>query len=117
MIGHQAESEEAHGRAFAGLVQQANEGGEVAVFVEDGAATVAAIEDVVTVAALGGSCGAWHAVIIANGAITAREIYDVPFSGPPRRTAGERGAYPRRCVKAKPQPEESCLQLGPRQKL
>lgn len=60
MVGHQAIGEQAHGDAFASLTQQFDEGGVIAVFVEDGTAAIAPIEDMVTVAALGTSWVAWH---------------------------------------------------------
>jgi hypothetical protein len=60
MVGHEAIGQQTHGNPFTGFAKQLDEGGEVAVFVEDGAAIVAPVEDVVAKAALGSSCGAWH---------------------------------------------------------
>jgi hypothetical protein len=64
VIRQQAVGEEADRGALAGLAQQVDEGGEVAVLVEEGAAAVAPVEDVVTVAALGSAGVAWHGGII-----------------------------------------------------
>jgi hypothetical protein len=51
MVGHQARGEQTHGCPLPCLAQQLDEGGVIAVVVEDGAATIAAIEDMVAVAA------------------------------------------------------------------
>ena len=50
MIGHQAEAEQLDGKLGLGRGEQLEEGGIVAVLVEDGGAAVATIEDVVGVA-------------------------------------------------------------------
>ena len=60
VVGHQAIGEQAHAASFAGLAQELDEGGEVAVLVKDGAAAIAPVEDMVAIAAQGSACGAWH---------------------------------------------------------
>jgi hypothetical protein len=67
VVGHQAVSQEAHAGACAGLGEEFEEGGVVAVHEEDGAAGVAAVEGVLAVAALGSACGACHAAIMGGG--------------------------------------------------
>jgi hypothetical protein len=62
VVGHEAIAEQAHGDALAGFVQEIDEGMKIAIVMEDGAAAVTAIEDVVAIAALGSSCGPWHEV-------------------------------------------------------
>src|SRR6266404_7572629 len=65
MIGHQAIGQDAQRHAGAGLAQQADEGVVIALVVEDLGPAVAAVDDVVTVAAHGGTGSAWHGAIIA----------------------------------------------------
>jgi hypothetical protein len=58
MVGHQTKGKEVHGEAFAGVAQELDESGEVAILVEDGLAAVAPIEDVGAIAAFFGPSGA-----------------------------------------------------------
>ena len=60
VVGHEAVAQDAHGDAVAGVGDQIEEGVVVAILAEDSGAGVAAVKDVVTHVADGGSCGAWH---------------------------------------------------------
>ena len=60
MVGHQAESQQPHGHVFLGVAQQFEEGMIIARLVKDGAAAIATVEDVVTVAAKCNSQGSCH---------------------------------------------------------
>lgn len=82
MVGHQAIGEQTHGEAFSRLAQQFDEGGEVAVFLEDGASGVAAVEDVVAVAALASSWVAWHEEDYGEGAARRQGKVRCPLFSP-----------------------------------
>src|SRR5256885_943334 len=60
MVGQQAPGQQAHRNAFACLVEQCAKGGEVAVFVKDGLASIASVEDMVTEPTLGSTESARH---------------------------------------------------------
>gem|GEM_PF-3728560 len=62
MIRHEAIAEQAHIDALTRLAQQLQEGVEIAIFMKHSTTTVATVEDVVTVAALGRPCTARHAL-------------------------------------------------------
>ena len=54
--------------------------GEVGFFVEDGAAAIAPVEDVVAVAAQSIACAAWHPLLLAHPPLLVKIIHPVPFS-------------------------------------
>jgi predicted DNA-binding antitoxin AbrB/MazE fold protein len=60
MVRHQTVSQQTDIDLFARFAEELAEGCEVAVLAEDGAATITAIEDVITVAAQSVACTAWH---------------------------------------------------------
>jgi hypothetical protein len=60
VVGHQAECKRAHGHVLLGVVQQFEEGVEIAILVKDGASAVTAVEDMVTIAAERNAKGTWH---------------------------------------------------------
>jgi hypothetical protein len=60
MIAHETKGQQAHGGVFGGLAEEFAEGGEIAVFVKDGALRVSSVEDMVTVTSLRSAPGAWH---------------------------------------------------------
>jgi hypothetical protein len=72
MGGHQTISEEADIDAFARLAGQLTKGREVAILAKDGATTIAAIEDMVTVAAQSVACTAWHGGIMAVAGVSVK---------------------------------------------
>ena len=51
MVRHQAKAQQAHGHMLLGVAQQLDEGMEIALLMKNGAAAIAAVENVVTVAA------------------------------------------------------------------
>ena len=65
MVGHDAIGGDTHGDTFGCLADQAREGGEILVIVEDGRFGVSAIDDVIGDVGDGGACGARHAVTLA----------------------------------------------------
>src|ERR1700757_213905 len=67
MIRHQAIGEQAHGSSFAGLAKQLEKGIEVPILVEHGAAAVASIEDMVTVATLRSTSSTRHTLDYGQG--------------------------------------------------
>jgi hypothetical protein len=90
VVRHETVGEQAHGHARGRAPQEAEEGGIIVGIVEDLRAAVAAVEDMVAVAANRGTCGAGHADIMAARAAGARghgrdhkagakRYYDVPF--------------------------------------
>src|SRR5438105_2037602 len=90
MVGHEAVSYNPYGRPLFRLAEQRDKGGEVAVFMKDGAAGIAAVEDVIAKAALASTCGAWHGANYGRKrGIGKRKVrcplcflkYDVPFEG------------------------------------
>ncbi len=66
VVGHEAPTEHAHGDLDAGVADGFHERLIVAVLEEDLAAGVAAVQDVVTLVADRGSCGAWHALSLSR---------------------------------------------------
>jgi hypothetical protein len=62
VVGHQAKAQHRQGNLDAGVGQGLEEGVVVPLLVEDLAAAVAPVEDVVTDAARRGSCCAWYKV-------------------------------------------------------
>jgi hypothetical protein len=62
MIGHQAISQYPHGAADVCFIKQAQESGIVGRLMKHLLASVAAIEDVVTVAGRSNSLGTWHGI-------------------------------------------------------
>jgi hypothetical protein len=70
---HQAKAEKAHGDAGACLAQQRNEGMVIVVVVKDAGALVTPVEDMVTVSADGGSCGARHPEMIVGPATRRKQ--------------------------------------------
>src|SRR5262249_17374545 len=67
MVGHQAIGEEAHRGSFPSLAEQLEKGIEVPLLAEDGAATVASVEDMVTVATLRSTSSTRHALDYGQG--------------------------------------------------
>jgi hypothetical protein len=67
MVGHQAIGEQTHGSSFAGLAEQLEKGIEVPILVEHGAAAVASIEDMVTVATLRSTSSTRHTLDYGQG--------------------------------------------------
>ena len=53
VIGHEAKSQQGHGDVFAGFAEQAEKGSVISVFVENGTAAIASVEDMVAVTTLG----------------------------------------------------------------
>ena len=70
VVGHQAVGAEAHRSAFAGLAEELDEAGAVAVLVAEGAAAVTPVADRVAVAALTRSWVACLGALSGNGATT-----------------------------------------------
>ena len=66
MIRHQAVADQRHPHPAASLPEQTHEVVVVVGVVKHLAALVAAIEDMVTVAADGGTSGAWHEAIVGG---------------------------------------------------
>ena len=73
VVGHEAIGQEADRDAFAGLAEQLEEGSEIAVLVEDGAARVPAVENVVAVTAQGSASIARHGGEYAMGRAAGQE--------------------------------------------
>jgi hypothetical protein len=57
---YETKGQQAHGGVFGGLAEEFAEGGEIAVFMKDGAPGVSSVEDMVTVTSLRSAPGAWH---------------------------------------------------------
>src|SRR5262245_15978961 len=68
VVGHETPRQQSDRGAVACPAEQFNEGAVVGVGVEHGAAAVAAVEDVVTVAAEQGACGPGHGGIVLAAA-------------------------------------------------
>ncbi len=60
VIGHEAKSQQGHGDVFAGFAEQAEKGSVISVFVENGTAAIASVEDMVAVTTLGSAGISWH---------------------------------------------------------
>jgi hypothetical protein len=67
MVGHEAESENAHRDALGGGRQEAEEGRVIVLLVEDFSAGIATVEDVITHSSDGSSSGTRHAKSLAAG--------------------------------------------------
>ena len=83
MVGHEAITKNPHGDMGVGLAEKVAKGGVVVRAVEDFDPAVAAIDDMVTVAADGGSGGAWHRIIVGNGAGDGKKNEACPHCRPP----------------------------------
>jgi hypothetical protein len=68
VVGHEAVADAAHAGAGTGLPQEADEVMIVVGVVEDAAAFVASVEDVIAAASDSSSSGTRHAAIVAEGA-------------------------------------------------
>ena len=73
MVRQQTVSQQTDIDPFAGFAEELAEGREVAILAENRAATITAIEDVVTVAAQSVACTAWHGGIMGSGTCGRQE--------------------------------------------
>src|SRR5260370_1448832 len=96
MVRHQTVSEQTDIAPCARFAEELAEGCEVAVLAEDGAATVTAIEDVVTVAAQSVACTAWHGGIMGLDGASGKRKLPCPFSRPPFRVLNDKQSPNRR---------------------
>jgi len=82
VVGHQTIGEQTDRRPLAGFVKKFQEGQVITILVKHGAARVATVQDVVAIAALRSSTGAWHVGIIGEDKTASSEKVEcLLFSG------------------------------------
>ena len=82
VIAEQAKSDQANWKSRSSLRQEAEERLIISIAVKDLGAAVAPVEDVVTDAANGGSCGSWHARTLATRGPPVNNKHDCPLFCP-----------------------------------
>ena len=92
MVRHQTVSKETDIDSLARFAEELDEGCEITVFAEDGAATVTAIEDVVGVAAQSVACTPWHGGVMDLDRGSVKIKLPCPLLLPARRIGLPEGA-------------------------